>query len=680
MKNLSLRFTFSFIVKSLTFAALILSFNTSSRAVGTLDSTFGTNGRVAVEIGSQAFATATVVQPDGKIIVVGEVNRAATQNDVVLVRFNPNGTLDTSFGEGGKVFAAISPLLDKANAVALAPDGRIVVAGFTRTPGTTTEFDFFIARFTASGGFDADFGINGVTTINQGSTDGFYAVAVQSDGKIVAAGSTSNRAAVARFNSNGSLDGTFSGGLVSFDVPNYVDENFSAMALLANGRILVGGLARYSPNFPVPYVSSNILVLLESNGSVVQSFGNQGVASSGLTHFTFGFDLAVLSDGKILTTGANTARFLSNGAVDSTFAVGGVGSRIAVRSDGKFVVVNHIIPFIEYTSLHGNDGGFVGQARNLGGNDVAVQPDDKILLVDSTATEFVVTRLVAITSQATRIADYDNDDKTDVAVLRQSNSTLYVSRSSAGFIGYNSGEASLEVRRVIPERFTNQLPFVYWRSAGNILGSPAAFCATNGAGTRQCVQWGMLGDIPVGGDYDGDRFTDYTVFRPSNGVWYIRQSSGTDQFTAVQWGTNGDKPVPADYDYDGVTDTAVYRPSTGTWWIRRSSDGTHFGVQFGAASDIPLSGDYDGDGRADFVVFRPSNGVWYQFLTTDGFKAVHFGFSTDIPVPGDYDGDGRHDIAVFRQGIWYLLQSTEGSKAVQFGAANDVPVSVRYDE
>jgi len=335
MKNLSLRFMFLFIVKSLTFAALILSFNTSSRAVGTLDSTFGTNGRAAVEIGSQAFVTATVVQPDGKIIVVGEVNRAITQYDVVLIRLNPNGTLDANFGSGGKVFAAISNGSDRAKAVALAPDGKIVVVGNTQTPGSTTNTDFFVARFTAAGALDTTFGNNGVKTVNQGSNDDFYAVAVQPDGKIVAAGSTSDgaRAAVARFDSNGSLDATFNGGLVLLDLPNFTNENFRAIAFTTDGRILVGGLALYSPNFPVPSVDFNVLVLLESNGTVNQSFGNQGVASGGAAHFTCGFDLAVLPDGKILTTGANTVRFLSNGTIDPTFPVGAKGSRLAVLSD-----------------------------------------------------------------------------------------------------------------------------------------------------------------------------------------------------------------------------------------------------------------------------------------------------------------------------------------------------------
>jgi len=683
MKNSPFLFTPTFAIKSIMLAALFFNLNATVRAAGVLDPTFGTNGRVATTFGGDSvYAKAVAIQPDGKILVVGDAfrlsNPLATHHDVVLLRYNPNGTLDTSFGEGGKVFAATSPLNEDANAVALQSDGKIVVGGTLYSPVTLSN-DFLFVRFNVNGTLDTTFGNNGVTAINQGATDIINAVAIQADGKIVGVGKTSDgdRAAVVRLNLNGSLDTTFSGGLVYLGLPGFSSESFAKVALLADGRILAGGNGSVS----VPHSGgSSFLVALNPNGSLSSDFGTNGIVVFWDGFLTPGFDFEVLPDGKILAVADRTYRFFSNGTRDTSFTGRSPGTELAVRSDGRFIVAGSFFSSFE-TNLYASDGRFIGRAKNLPATEITAQPDDKIIFIGSTQTEFIVIRLIAVTSQATRIADYDNDDKTDIAVLRQSNSTLYVSRSSgSGFTGYNSGEASFEVRRVIPERFGSGLPFVYWRSSGNIIGSAAAFCGTNGTGSRQCTQWGMLGDVPVGGDYDGDQFTDYTVYRPSNGVWYVRQSSGNNQFTAVQWGTNDDKPVPADYDYDGITDYAIYRPSTGTWWIRRSSDGANYAIQFGAASDIPLTGDYDGDGQGDFVVFRPSSGVWYQFLTTEGFKAVQFGVSTDIPVPGDYDGDGKHDFAVFRQGIWYLLQSTKGFAAVQFGAVNDVPVSVRYDQ
>ncbi|HLM62172.1 MAG TPA: delta-60 repeat domain-containing protein, partial [Pyrinomonadaceae bacterium] len=192
MKTFTFRYALSITIKSLALAALFLSFNTITQAVGILDRTFGANGRAATTVGSGAQSKAVAIQPDGKIIVAGDVLRSGTNRDVVLVRYNSNGTLDTNFGDGGKVFAAISPGADNARDIALAPDGKIVIVGSIQTPDPVMNTDFFVARFTANGGLDTNFANNGVAIINQGSNDDFYAVTVQADGKIVTVGRTSD--------------------------------------------------------------------------------------------------------------------------------------------------------------------------------------------------------------------------------------------------------------------------------------------------------------------------------------------------------------------------------------------------------------------------------------------------------------------------------------------------------
>lgn len=676
------RFQSSLVAKTTIFIAAFLIFSTHAYATGALDPTFGTNGKVTTSIGDQAFAAAAALQADGKIIVAGNVTRLSTGRDMALVRYNPDGSLDTSFGNGGKVVTAISARDEHIFAVAVQSNGEIVVVGNVQAYNGLTPTDFLVVRFTADGGLDTSFGNNGVYTLNQGSTDVFNAVAVQPDGKIVAAGRTSDggRGAVIRISATGQLDTTFgASGLLFLDVPFHTEENFSAIALLSNGRILVGGLANINdPQFPNWY--SNVLVLMESNGALVQDFGlYHGFAASPANHPVFGFDLAVLPDGKILTVGAITARFLSNGLLDETFRIGPMAvTEIGVRSDGRFIIAGNNDFFNFEARAHTSDGLLIGGAKlnigsanNMVATDILIQPDDKAVFINSTDTEFVTTRLLSITSQGTRLADFDRDGQTDISVFRPSNNSLYVLQSmDSGFVSIT---ASATVTRVIPERTGT---FTYW-SASVSPDAPAYFYYTSSQGVSVNRQWGLSSDIPVGGDYDRDSYLDFTVFRPSNGTWYILRSSD-DQSRAVQFGQAGDKPVPADYDYDGITDIAVYRPSNGTWYILRSSDGGMIVQQFGLSTDIPLTGDFDGDGRADFVVYRPSNGTWYLLETKAGFRAVQFGISTDQPVPGDYDGDGRHDIAVFRQGLWYVLGSTRGSFAVQWGLPGDVPVAVRY--
>ena len=176
-------------------------------------------------------------------------------------------------------------------------------------------------------------------------------------------------------------------------------------------------------------------------------------------------------------------------------------------------------------------------------------------------------------------------------------------------------------------------------------------------------------------DFDGDGKTDLSVFRPSDGNWYLNRSSAG--FTAINWGLSGDQLVPGDYDGDNITDTAIRRG--GDWYVLRSCDNTVVIVSWGLASDIPVAGDYSGDLKTDFAVFRPSEGNWYILRSDGGNVIFNWGISTDIPLAGDFDGDNRTDFTVYRDGVWYINGSSSGVKIVTFGLSNDLPVPADYD-
>lgn len=204
----------------------------------------------------------------------------------------------------------------------------------------------------------------------------------------------------------------------------------------------------------------------------------------------------------------------------------------------------------------------------------------------------------------------------------------------------------------------------------------------------QTIQWGLNTDIPLSMDIDGNNTSDLAVFRPSNGTWYIQKmgdiikprtddGQAASRFRTIKWGMAGDKPLAGNFDGDPRDEIAVFRPSEGNWYIFDDDDKTYRIVHWGMNGDIPMARDFDGDARADLAVYRPSNGTWY--ILSSIFNQIiirQFGLSEDIPVPSDFDKDGVSDIAVFRpsDGTWYITRSSDNTFfAAQFGLNGDIP-------
>src|SRR6266487_3106583 len=279
-----------------------------ARAVsgGTLDPTFGSGGKLLTDFGGQEMAYGVRVQADGKIVAAGFSNTDGN-HDFALARYDRDGTLDPTFGTGGKVLTDVSGAgsYDEARAVAVEPDGKILAAGSSDAGGST---DFAVVRYDGDGTLDPAFGAGGQVLTNFGGSDYAYAVAVQGDGKVVAAGSSdaggSTDFALVRYNNDGSLDGRFGGGgKVLTDVSGRGSEDDArAVAVQADGEIVAAGRSNAVRDTARDFA----LVRYNDDGSLDGRFGAGGTVStdvSGAGHNNEAFAVAVQADGKIMAAG-----------------------------------------------------------------------------------------------------------------------------------------------------------------------------------------------------------------------------------------------------------------------------------------------------------------------------------------------------------------------------------------
>ncbi len=341
-------------------------------ASGSLDDSFGVNGKVITPIGSgYDFGYGAAVQEDGKIIVAG-VHSFGDNGDIALVRYNGDGSLDTSFGTGGKVITSVGSNDDVGSAVALQSDGKIVVAGYSNMGAdeSNSNNDFALARYTSNGSLDTSFGTGGTVTTPIGVRDDEgYAVAIQEDGKIIVAGysdtsvdeSNSNfDFALVRYNTDGSPDTSFgSGGKVITSIGSN-DDVGSAVALQEDGKIVVTGSTNSSEDIN-EHNYDFVLARYNTEGELDPGFGTDGkvIIPIGLSNDDSSA-VAIQPDGKIVAagstdteTGSKTAlvRCNSNGGLDSDFGTGGIvttsfdsgydfdmSSSVTIQADGKIVV------------------------------------------------------------------------------------------------------------------------------------------------------------------------------------------------------------------------------------------------------------------------------------------------------------------------------------------------------
>lgn len=310
---------------------LVLLVTTSFAQDGSLDLTFDSDGRVTTAIGTfDDAARAMVLQSDGKILIAGH-SYGSSDNDFAVVRYNSDGSLDNTFGSGGIVTTPIGSGDDLAKSIALQSDGKIVVAGYSYNGSIDV---IALARYNTDGSLDNTFDGNGTLT----TVEGIYAeyaqsVAIQSDGKIVITGGINNVGGmdvrVARYNTDGSLDNTFDtdGFVLTAVTANYNDYG-NAVKIQSDGKIVVAGFANSG-------LESNYMLLrYNTDGSLDNTFDTDGIVADQIfgTFNEYANALAIQDDGKLLVTGNTnnsyydfvTLRFNTDGSLDPSFDNDGI--------------------------------------------------------------------------------------------------------------------------------------------------------------------------------------------------------------------------------------------------------------------------------------------------------------------------------------------------------------------
>ena len=383
---------------------------------GTLDSSFGIGGRVNETRASTTLtAYSAALQPDGKIVVVGNCIVGLTAT-MCATRFMADGSLDSAFGtSAGWTLPNVTSGGDVAKAVALQTDGKIVLADVCTGFASPTAADFCLVRLNNNGTLDTTFNTTGMVTASFGGgavNQGANAVAIQTDGKIVAAGycatGTYDQICVARFLGNGTaLDGNFgSGGSVSLQAKAGMDNRAYSLSLLHNGKVLLGGECGTTP----------CAVRLLPDGALDPTFGSAGVVGVGGNALVGGVGAVALNfDGGLVLAGWSNP-----------------GAGIDFRSVEALTAEGTSVYFRSYATRQ-----YISGAPQ-GWNAVAIQPDGKIVVAaaiaqtgDNTKGDFLVARYYGVLSEARNCSlDIDGD-----GVVSATTDSLMHARIALGMTG-----------------------------------------------------------------------------------------------------------------------------------------------------------------------------------------------------------------------------------------------------
>lgn len=466
---------------------------------GVLDTTFGNNGIVTQALQSTSGRGKSVaIQTDKKIVVIGSDDIRCT-----VIRYNPSGTLDSSFGSNGKI---VLQSLHECRKVIVQPDGKIAVVGETFGPTTIS-----VVRLNANGTLDTAFGTNGVAST--GLAGHGNSIGIDRVNKLVVvghkAGAVPSGAVIARFQTNGTLDTGFSGdGLITID-EIFTGFNDVAVDPYGANTVTVVGEIRSKSAIHRYDNSGSLDTTFNGTGKIEEFINNR---SSTLTSISLQSDRKLIISGE--ADGNNKIaliRINRNGTFDSGFGENGLlvtdiqqgesslFAGRAVISGNNIILAN---PFVgnnlelrlskhNLTITPSQSGDFDGD----GFGDIAVfRPSQGLWIILKSSDNSVIFKQFGIDGDVPIDGDFDGDGRNDLAIYRPSNGAWFVEKSNDGSI------------------FARQ--------------------------------FGTSTDKPSTDDYDKDGKTDLAFFRPSSGEWFIlRSSEGFTLFFSFPFGANGDIPI-----------------------------------------------------------------------------------------------------------------------------------------
>lgn len=421
-------------LRTLFFLAFLFPAGAWCQSPGQRDSSFAEYGILQANLCVWDAVSASLIQPDGKILVTG-YSEEEGHSEFYVMRILPNGDPDLDFGVDGLALAKVSEWVNQGTSLALQPDGKILVGGYTNTNGNA-NMDFAALRFTSEGIPDSTFNQDGIVTLDISSFDRLLAIAVLPDGRIAIAGVTKYPLTgflLACFLPNGDLDTGFGSNGYTYTLFGSIYDVCSSMVIQPDGKILLTGYTT-TPN----YWADVALARYNSDGTLDATFGAGGKVTTAYSATAdVGTNVTVGADGKILVAGYSNSsqqknelalfRYMPNGTLDGSFGSGGklrskIGNNFSYAHsaitlpDGKILAAGCALNAtgLDFAMKKFNDNGTVDntfgvngivttdlQGFSDGASTVMYTPDGKILLAgtgitsDSSTTDIVLVRYIS---------------------------------------------------------------------------------------------------------------------------------------------------------------------------------------------------------------------------------------------------------------------------------------------